>query len=431
MFVFMFAAHGQDALFNSLSLDQSTADRSTQLVNQSAAQAHWGPVQFSAGASTGFSYDDNLNGSEVDPQSDVVTRAGISLDGFWPATDQSQLQFGTSIGYDEYLRYTGNNGLEISPDSALTYSVSLAEVVVTLFDQLSYTRQVRTEAALANVTTLPQLDNNVGLRAEWDPGHWVWLASYSHDNFWSDAAHEYLNRSSEYLVVRAGWRFAAATQMGLEASDSITDYELDTQNNNQNASLGGYLDWKARPSLTLNLRGGLVFFEPDSPSPPGSSRTIIIIGPPGPTNSPSSPGSSVNSYYASVQITHQLTDYLSHSLSLDRSLQAGLNQGSSYIEQLSIAYTLSWSLTQRISVVASASYVDGQQPLTLAAPNNPLIITAVTEDYQQYAGGLQLTWQCTDHFAASVNFGHSLRNSNQSGRNYTDNAFGGQINYAF
>ena len=255
----MFAAHGQDALFNSLSLDQSTADRSTQLVNQSAAQAHWGPVQFSAGASTGFSYDDNLNGSEVDPQSDVVTRAGISLDGFWPATDQSQLQFGTSIGYDEYLRYTGNNGLEISPDSALTYSVSLAEVVVTLFDQLSYTRQVRTEAALANVTTLPQLDNNVGLRAEWDPGHWVWLASYSHDNFWSDAAHEYLNRSSEYLVVRAGWRFAAATQMGLEASDSITDYELDTQNNNQNASLGGYLDWKARPSLTLNLRGGLVF----------------------------------------------------------------------------------------------------------------------------------------------------------------------------
>jgi len=68
---------------------------------------------------------------------------------------------------------------------------------------------VRTEAALANIATLPQLNNNTGLRAEWDPGHWTLLGSYSHDVSVSDHANDYLNLASEYFYVRAGWRFAA------------------------------------------------------------------------------------------------------------------------------------------------------------------------------------------------------------------------------
>ena len=84
----------------------------------------------------------------------------------WPATDHSDLQFGTGIGYVNYLRNTRNSGLEISPDSALTYALSLDDVILTLYDQFSYTRQVTTEAALANVATRPQLNNTAGLRVE-------------------------------------------------------------------------------------------------------------------------------------------------------------------------------------------------------------------------------------------------------------------------
>jgi hypothetical protein len=408
-FSLVFAAHGQDALFPSLALDQSTAARSAQL----STQPHWGPVQFAAGAYAGVTYDDNVNAAEYNRESDEISRAGVNLNCAWAATDQSQLQLGTSIGYLDYQKVTSNNGLEISPDSALTYAVTIADVTITLFDQFSYSRQVRTEAALANVATLPQLDNNGGVRAEWDPGHWVLLASYSHGNFLSDGANDYLNRSSEDLFARAGWKFAEATQAGVEASDSITDYELATQNNNQNVSFGGYLEWQLRPSLHLTLRGGPVFFEPDSSGQSGAN-------------------SSVDSYYASVAITHQITDYLSHSFSLNRSLQAGLNQGGGYIKQTVINYAISWNLTQRISIGASANYVDGQQPLAVAnGAYSPLALTQGSEDFQQYGGGLQMSWRCTDHFSTSVNVNHLQRTSNLAGRNYTDNNFGLQLNYTF
>ncbi|MGA2247234.1 MAG: hypothetical protein ABSH48_19760 [Verrucomicrobiota bacterium] len=411
LFVTLFAraAHGQDALFNSLSLDQSTAARVAQLTTQ----PHWGPVQFIAGAYAGSSYNDNINGAEYNREADEISRAGVSLNCAWAATDQSQLQFGTGIGYLDYQKYSANSGLQVTPDSALTYAVSLDEVVFTLFDQFSYSREVQSEAALANVVTLPQLNNNGGVRAEWDPDQWVLLASYSQGDYVSDHANDFLNRSSEDLFARTGWRFAEATQLGVEASDSFADYQVVTQNNNQNLSFGGYLEWQVRPSLHLTLRGGPLFYEPDSA---GQTKA----------------NSSVNSYYASVEITHQITDFLSQSLNLNRSLQAGLNQGGSYLEQTTIGYLVSWSLTQRISVSASANYVDGQQPLAVSnGVYSPFALSEGTENYQQYGGGLQMTWRCTDHFSASVNYNHLQRTSNLAGRSYTDNTVGLQFNYTF
>ena len=407
LFYLALNVHAQDALRSSISLDESIAAKAAQ-----PSVPHLGPVQYSLGGYAGVAYDDDVNASQFNPESDVISRAGVSLGFDWQATSQSELQLGTSIGYLDYQKYTGNNGLEISPDSALTYAISIDDVILTLFDQLSYSRQVRTEAALANIIALPQFNNNVGIRAEWDPGHWALLASYSHDNYLSDHAHDYLNRSSEYFFARAGWRFAEATQAGLEASDGLTAYQVSGQYNNQNLSVGGFVEWQALQALRITLRGGPAFYVPDSSVSTGGSTTL-------------------NTYYANLEINHQLTDFLSHSLSVDRSLQAGLNQGGGYIEQLTISYGISWRLTQRITVGASASYVDGQQPFE--QPGRPFFLPPITttENYQEYGGGLQASWQFTGHLAASVNFSHFLRNSNLAGRSISDNSVALQFNYAF
>lgn len=407
--LFLLNAHSQDALFGSVSLDESIAAQA----NQPADRPHLGPVQYALSGYAGVAYDDNINESQYTPASDVILRTGANLNLNWAATDRSALQFGTGIGYLDYLKYSGNSGLEVNPNSALTYAVTLNEVTLTLFDQFSYSRQVHTEAALANVTTLPQLDNNAGVRAEWDPGQWTFLAAYGHDIFLSDHANDYLNRSAENFFARAGWRFAEATQAGVEASDALTHYQAATQNNNQNLSVGGYVEWQMRPSLHFTLRGGPVFYEPDSPGAYG--------GP-----------SAFDSYYVSLEASHQLTDFLDHRLAIVRNVSAGLNQGSGYIEQLAISYDLSWKLTQRITVGVAASYTDGRQPLEQVVQlfNFPFLVIE-NENYQQYGGGLNASWRFTDHLSADLGFNHWLRNSNLSGRSFTDNSFSFQLNYAF
>jgi hypothetical protein len=400
----LFAAEGQDALRSAISLDAVIAAQTSQTVLQ-PERPHLGPVQLTLGAYAGTSYDDNINGSANNPQSDVLSRAGANLRFDWPATDHSDLQFGTGIGYVNYLRNTRNSGLEISPDSALTYALSLDDVILTLYDQFSYTRQVTTEAALANVATRPQLNNTAGLRVEWNPGQWTLQTGYSHNDNWSDHANDYLNRSSEYFFGRAGWRFAEATQAGVEASGGLTAYQLASQGNSYNVSVGGYVEWQLRPALHFTLRGGPTLYEFSSPGPTGGNSTL-------------------NSYYISFEASHQLTDFLSHNLRIERDVQLGANQGSDYVEQLTAGYSLSWALTQRISVGASVTYEDGQQPLG----NFPF---HSIEDYQRYGGGLQATWQFTGHLAGSLSYNHWLRDSNLPDRGYSENSVSFNLNYTF
>jgi len=407
--LFLLNASGQDALFSSVSLDNSlTANNS-----QSPALPHFGPVQFGIGAFGGMTYDDNINGSQNSPETDAILRVGANLHLDWPATDRSGLQLGTGIGYLDYLHYSGNNGVEITPNSALTYAVSFDDVTITPFDQFSYTREVRTQAALANIVTLPLLENNVGLRAEWDPGHWTFLGSYSHADYVSDHADDYLNHSAEYIFGRAGCRFAEETQVGLEASDGFTFYQLGDQGNSQNLSVGGYVEWLVRPSLQFTLRGGPVFYEPNSAGSTAGS-------------------SNFDTYYVSLDANQQITDYLSQDLNINRSLQAGLNKGSGYIEQLGINYMLTWQLTQWTKVSLSGSYVDGRQPLESFISIFGFEIPFVqTEEYQQYGASLQASWQCTAHLSASLSYSHWLRNSNLPGRGYSDNSVSCQFNYNF
>lgn len=405
------AARGQDALFSALSLDKSVSPQTNAIVDLSRAQSHIGPVQANTSAFVAMSYDDNINQAQFSPESDFIFSLGTTLDFIWPATDQSELRFGSGISYLNYLRSTQNSGLQITPDSALTYSVTIEDWQLTAFDQFSYQREVVTEAALANVTTLPRLNNTAGLRAEWDPGKWTLQTGYSHsDNISTgSAANDFLNYSSEYFFGRAGRRLAEQTEFGVEASGSLTSYESASQNDSQSASFGAYADWQLRPAIHLELRGGptLYFFNKSS----AGQQT-----------------SALNSYYLVVQVSHQINDYLSQSLNIERDVQLGLNPGSSYIEQLSIYYSPSWQLTHALAATFTVTYESGNQPLGSA---NPPFIVSENENYSRYGGGFQFSWQANDRLRTNLSYSFWNRQSNIAGRAYTENLVSLGATYTF
>lgn len=404
-----FIAKGQEALFNEIGIQGAINNQST--VVPAPEQPHLGPVYYSLGANTSLTYSDNINSAEINPESDGISEIGVNVGLDWQATERSDLRLNTDIGYLQYFRYRANDGVVIAPGSTLDYALSWYDATLTFYNQTTYTRRVIAEPALANVATLPQFGNTSGLMAEWDPGHLTFQTSYSHVINLSSSANAYLNSTSEEFYGRAGWRFAEATQAGIEASGTLTSYQESSQNNNSSYSVGAFVEWRLKSWLQLTARGGPTFYNFYSQSQ-GTAN------------------SSLNSYYVSFGVNDQITDYLSQNLSVLRSIQLGLNQGSSYVQQLGITYSLTWAITKHINLTATGGYDDGNQPLVLGYQFGVIPIEA-TENYQAYSGALGAGWQLTGHLSAGLSYTYTRRDSNLPGRNYSDNSVSAQINYTF
>lgn len=403
-------------MLSAASLDSAISAASTETTAAATRPTGFqmGAAHVALGAYATVNYDDNINGSQYTPETDLITQAGANLGFDWPVTDHSDLNFGSGIGYIYYARYINDNGLEINPNSALTYAISLDDVTLTFYDQMSYSREVTSQASLANVAVLPRFDNVVGIRSEWAPGQWIFQLGYSHDDYLTDSATEYLNRSSEYFYGKAGWLVADATQFGVEASGSLTTYQIAGQANYDSFSVGGYADWQLRPALHILLRGGPTIYE--YYYPPSSGGT-----------------SQLTSYYLTLEVQHQLTDYLSQNLRVERDVQPGSSQGSDYVEQLTANYTLNYALTQYINVIGMVTVEDGTQPYVnyIYTPFGDFPVSTTTEHYQRYGEGLQATWQVTKRWSSSLGYHYWLRDSNVAGRSYSENSVSLNLTYTF
>jgi hypothetical protein len=450
---FAACASGQDALLSALSIDRAIAPPQNRTGLATPDQSHFGPFQLSSGLSTGAEFNDNIYGSQTAPRADVISHAGANLALAWGATGQALLQFGAGIGYAHYFKNSENGGLEVTPNSALSYRVNFTDGNLALFDQVSYWRQVVQEPALVNVATLPRLDNTAGLRVAWEPGRWELQAGYSHDDYLStSSSFEYLNRSSEYVFMRDGWRFAAATQAGLEASGGLTRYEQSLQSDDRNLSLGLYSEWQVTKAIRATIRGGATdyfFGAPRSGTPQSSTNGFsygapgqvyyLYYGPasygpasygpasygpayPGPAAS-ATPSSTLGSYYLGLDVSHQLNDFFAQSISLRRDVTLGLDPGSDYVDQLATTYSFSWSLRQCFTLGGQVEYLRGSQPLAFFASEQ--------EHFSFYGGGPTLGWRLTRKLAGSLNYSRWQRTSDLPGRNYTQNIVSLHLTYAF
>lgn len=409
------SAPGQDALISSLAVAKAVQPAQNAVANLAPDQPHLGPVQLSLGLYSSVSYSDNINYSQTDPVADAILRAGANVGFFWPATPQSDLSLSSRIGYAYYVKNPQLSYVEVAPNSALAWNVFFDDGWLTFFDQFSYSQNVANEPALSGIVIFPVLDNTIGARVNWLPSQWQFQAGYSHDNYFSDSsAFEYLNRSSEYFFTRGAWRFAENTQAGLEASASLTKYQVSAQSGTESISVGPYAEWQITQAIHATLRGGptLYFFD----SSGGSSQ-----------------GSSLNSYYVGLQVSHQLTDFLSHQIGVQRNVSLGVNAGSSYLEQLTANYSASLALTPKIALSANLSYVQGSQTfqnLVLLFPGFGFLLNQ-TENFDQYAVGPSVAWQFREKLAASLSYNYYLRESNIAGRGYKQNSVTLSLSYAF
>ena len=299
----------QEALNSVLSLDQVLRRQNSPASELPPESPHFGPVQYSASAYAGVQRDDNVFLSQQNPQSDTILSGGLNLALNWPATEQSAVNFNSQIGYADYVRFPGNNYLEVAPGSALTWTFSLSTVSLTFYDQLSAAEETLPVASVSNAGRIPRVDNTSGLRLTWQPDQWHFEAGYSHDIYFSSSdLYAYLNRSSEYYYARGAWCFSGGSQLGLEASVSTTDYDLASQSGNTSYSVGPYLQWQVTQYIYATVRGGPTIYSFNSTTCGADARNL-------------------STYFVELDLSHQWADFLSQQLSLQRSVSLGYNVG--------------------------------------------------------------------------------------------------------
>lgn len=399
------AIQAQEALNSALSLDQvlKQNESSTVLPPESP---HMGPVQYTVGAYAGAQWDDNIYLSQNHPQADTIISAGLNLGFIWPATEQSEVNLNSQIGYASYLRFRGNDYLEIAPGSALTWTFSLASVSVTFYDQVSAAEETLPVASVSNAGRIPRIDNTAGTRLTWQPGSWQVEAGYSHDTFFSGSgAYAYLDRSAEYFYARGAWRFSVGSALGLEASASTTAYDLASQSDNTSYSLGPYLQWAVTPYIAASVRGGPTIY----------SFASTATG---------TAASNLSSYYVELDLSDQITDFFSQQLSVQRSVSLGYNIGINYTEQYTVNYSLHWAAAQWLDLRLNLTYENGRQPLGG-------YLTMVNENYSRYGINPSVYYQLTKSSSLTLNYTHWDRLSNIPGAGYTDDSVSLQFQYAF
>lgn len=405
----------QDALNSALSLNGVLQKQNTSYTELPLDTLHLGPVQYTASAYAGVEFDDNINLTQYHPESDTILSSGLNLGMYWPATQQSELDLSTQIGYAGYLKYPSNDYLAVAPGSALTWTVSLASVSLTVFDQFSVAQITTPYASISNTGQIPRVDNVAGIRLNWQPDGWQFQAGYSHETYFSTSdAFTYLNRSSEDFYASGAWLFSQSEgQLGLEASANMTGYEVSYQSGNTSYSLGPYLQWAVTPHTSATVRGGPTIYSFDGATGGTAASNLI-------------------SYYVELDFSDQLTDFLSQELSVQRSVSLGYNLGINYTEQYTVNYSVNWNATQWLSTSLELTYENGQQPLPQSYDSifGP-IIYYVQENYSRYGFSPSLRYQLTKSFSASLNYSYWQRFSNLAGNSYSDNTVTLQFQYAF
>lgn len=395
------ALHAQDALRNAIQTDRALQYRPPAAIRPD--QMHLGPVQLALGVSLGAEYNDNIRVGQGDAQlDDVILRPQLDIGAVYPITETSALTIGVGVGYEFYVDHSEYDALTLAPDSALSYTVRIEDVAISVFEQVDYSEDVISQPEITGEARYPRLNNTIGLRAVWSPSDWQVTAGYSHYNFVAfDDVYAYLDRASEQFFARAGYALGEQTRVGLESSVALTAYDDPIRNDFNTFSFGPYADWAVLESMVLTLRGGYVFYTFDE-----SGATPVQ--------------DDLSSYYVQIAGTHQLTEFIAHNLSAVRDVSVGVN--SDYTERFAFQYGIRWQTTENLSVGAGANYDFGQEADSGAF---------VGEEYDRYGFNLTAGYRWTDHLNSTLAYRYYNRTSNQPGRDYDNNVVSLVLSYRF
>ena len=288
-----------------------------------------GPVRFNVAAGVGLEFNDNVNLSDHDRQSDIIFRPSLNIDTIWQLSDMNTLRFSLGMSYAKYFDHSqyDTKGVLFSPNSELAMTVLVGQVSITMRDRFSYQEDPYAIPTISNQAVFRRYENLAGIQADWDMNSVTHVTlGYNHYNLWAidsplldEASH-----AIDTVFVRPSLKVGPTVTAGLDASYSYISYDQSTFNNGSSILVGPYVDWAVTDSTRLYLEGGYQDFLSDG------GGSIGDVG-------------DNNSYYIKAEIDNRLSEYFNQRLSFSKTIEAGYT--SQYYELWHVEYAADWKLT--------------------------------------------------------------------------------------
>ncbi|HEY0368233.1 MAG TPA: outer membrane beta-barrel protein [Chthoniobacterales bacterium] len=406
--------HAQDAIRPSLA-GEASAEARRQSIEQIPYNLLMGPVRLRVSATAGVEYNDNINISEVNTESDFIFRPQVNLDMLWPVTQLNTLRFDIGLGYAFYASHSENNtnSILLSPGSQLSFDVFVGDFRINFHDRFSLEQDPVSEAQLSNVADYGRFQNTGGVSVLWDLNKAVLTVGYDHYNFISTtSAFDYLDRNSEELTASLSFAATSTTGVGLEASYILTDYDKNLLNDNDSYSVGAFVETQITNYMKLRVAGGYQEMSFDS--------NFVFLGPFPPDGHFISfrDNSDLNDYYVNALLSHRINSAVTQRLSVGHESQLGVN--SNYIQLNYVRHTASWNIINKTLLSTELFYEDAQDSGGF-----------VDEHLHRYGGALSLGYQLTRHVTLGGRYQYTKKDSNVPFRDYEQNRVSLDGTYSF
>jgi len=288
-----------------------------------------GPLRLNVAAGVGLEYNDNVNLSDHDRQSDFIFRPSLNIDTVWPISDLNTLRFSLGMSYAKYFDHSqyDTRGVLFSPNSELALTAMVGQVSITVRDRFSYQEDPYAIPAISNQAVFRRYENLAGIQADWDMNSITHLtAGYNHYNLWviDEPVFEEASHSIDTFYVRPSVKVAPTVTVGVDASASYIQYNTDYFNDGTSVLAGPYVDWAVTDSTRFYVEGGYQDFLDNG------GGTIGNVA-------------DKNSYYIKAELDNRLTDYFNQRLSFSKTIEAGFT--SQYYELWHVEYAADWKLT--------------------------------------------------------------------------------------
>ena len=380
------SVHAQEALGVSLAGEQAARYRKIARELQPYT-FKMDEAEVRLGGTLATEWNDNITLLEQDAISDVIFRPQVTTDLSWPITAVNYLEVNVATGYSKYLSHSEFDRPFILPGSAVAFDVFIRDVKLTFEDRLSYQRDSAESAVVAGTAEFGGLDNLAGVQALADWNDATLSFSYHHRLFVSMASEfSYLDRSSHQFFSRFTLKPRPDVRAGTEAGLTPTTYLDSFLRDNLSYTGGAFAEWTVSPHISLNGRGGAVFYHYESA--PGSSAA-----------------QDVRNLYFSFGLTHRLRKSLSVSLDIGQDSQLGVNND--LTEQFYLRHGVNWMISQHVSATGNFVYENGTESGV-----------AQSESFDRLSVELAGSWQWSARWNARLSWRFTSRGSDKPSRGY-------------
>jgi hypothetical protein len=359
-------------------------------------------------------YNDNINYSNNNKQSDLILRPGLSLSSFYQVSDINSISLQLGIAYEQYVFHPGlssyTNFAAVTPDSQLAYTFLIDQFTIKVYDSFSYSVQPSDAFAvnpnngqvITNVSSYARFMNQLGVNVDWDLDRVVLFGGlYRYDVIPQQDLFSFLRRWQ--YTATAGGRFLWTPNLtvGLSASYTMNYYSQPLQNNSGSWFLGTNVIWQPAAEWSVNFTGGYVFYD------------FLPGGTNGDNTQPST-------FTGDIVVTNKLSKTISHSLDLTRTSSFGYVSNTINIDR--ITYQAQWQFEPKSkwTLHGWAYYEWGVDSGGTSA-----------ETYSKYSLSPELDYDMNKKTSFYLYYQYTANTSNFADRIYNQDKIVGGIRYEF